>query len=131
MAELSGVDIAAILTALGVVISAAGVVVVNVISALKKIDKAVAITAEKIEAVEAKAEIIAKSVDGAASKQVQKIEALQGTVETLRGVITDQRDTAKGLAALAVPAQATGDASTLSNIEAHTKQTAENTEPSQ
>lgn len=129
MAELSGVDIAAILTALGVVISALGVVVVNVISALKKIDKAVAVTVEKIAAVEAKTEVIKASVDGAASKQVQKIEALQGTVETLRGVITDQRDTAKGLAALAVPSQATGDASTLSNIEAHTKQTAENTEP--
>lgn len=118
MIGLSGGEIAAILTALGALIVAIGGTVVNVVVVLRKIDK-----------VDAKAEVIKSSVDGAASKQVEKIESLHTMVETLRAVIADQRDTAKGLATLAAVAAEAGVGATLHNIEANTEKTAINTEP--
>lgn len=119
MNSLSGGDLADIILALGVLVGALGTAAVPIIMALRRIDKAVA-------SVEAKTEVIKASVDGAASKQVAKIESLEGTVDTLRGVIIEQRGTAKDLATVA--AEASGAQATLQNIEQNTAQTAQNTE---
>ena len=67
---------------IGILVTAIGAVVVNIIVALR--------TSNKVDTINTKTDAISLKVDGAASAQVNKIEALQAKVDNLHGTITEK-----------------------------------------
>lgn len=123
--SFTATEVAAFVAAIGVVITAIGAAIVNIIVALKQ--------GRKLDDVKAESKIIAAHVNSAASASVTKIEALQAEIKNYAKQTADMKETAALLAqALASTRQESHApvapvapaAAVLDNIESNTRKTA-------
>lgn len=121
---MSAAEIITIIAAVGGLVTILGGVIVNIVSAMRQESKAA------LDKIEAKTEVIAGRVDGAATASVAKIEGLQKEMALLRETVADQKQVAAVLAAQSTGSQAAPVApssavvESLGNIESHTEKTA-------
>lgn len=124
---MTAAEIITVIAAVGGLVTVIGGVIVNIVSAMRKESK------EALASIDKKTDAITVKVDGAASKSVDKIEALQTEMAQLRTMLADSKQTAAVLAqahASAVPVPPSAAVvESLGKIESHTEQTAKNTEP--